>query len=153
MNLNFIEKHDHQLDYREKLDLTLQAFKNEKGELLPTAVLVTLNARYAANFSNEELNRVIEKLKKDEFLILNSEAKYAITIDGYYFIGYVEQDKVNNEKMRLIAASKARKVCRERSLNYATWFAGFAALLLLSWQIYSYYHPAPIPVNVKIQTE
>jgi predicted transcriptional regulator len=80
-------------NYREKLDLVLFALRNHNDEQRYSALLTTCNLRYNINISIPEFKRVLHKLEKDGFVLVENIDIYSITLDGYYFGGYVKKHK------------------------------------------------------------
>ena len=84
---------DKPLNYREKLDLVLFALRNHNGEQRYGGLFIVMRVRYHANLDEEEFKRVLNKLKKDGFILVKTVDIYSITLDGYYFKGYVAANK------------------------------------------------------------
>ena len=136
---------------------------------LPTLVGKTIGEIKEQNttYSLRDIQEIIGKLKKDGYAWLDYESempkyggepRYISTFEGRLFIkngGYTAKslaDFDDAEQMR----NEANRVIRVDELNgqnqtmlntltnrlaWATWFAFGSAILLLLWQIYSYYHP------------
>jgi len=158
----------------EKLDALLTYFVIEKSTRVSFSDMTT---RF--NATPGQIREILDRLLSDgyvrEFIHTHPMGtseweSYSSTFDGRLFYesgGYNAKalaDAADAEQQMLeIARLKSVDVSNDQNqrtlnkltnrLSWATWFAFGAAVLLLGWQIYSYYHPAPIPVNVKIQTE
>jgi len=92
-------------------------------------------------YNMDELNMLLRKLEKDEYVTCKHCDLYTITLDGYLFQGYEKQakyDKIINQNRRI----------RTFVLAWGTVLAGIAALALLIWQVYSFYHPVPNPCQI-----
>jgi hypothetical protein len=69
-----------------------------------------------------------------------------ISVDGKIFLangGYVKQHELNIINATLAGKDKKRVIRNERLIISGTWVASIVAALLLAWQVYSYYYPAP----------
>lgn len=84
------------------------------------------------------LSSVLEKLKRDNYVYIKQKHTggwdYAITVEGFMFIGYVKQAIIETDLA-------CRKNIRDFALTWGTVLAGFAGIGLLIFQIYSYIHP------------
>lgn len=167
-NLNPIEKLDKFLTYFMEMGLT------EDGR---TSRLSNEIHQETGSGDVKEMFEILHKLQSDGYISSirrdyhgKSVAFYSSTFDGRLFYlngGYDAKsfaDAANAEEQRLeIARLRNVNVSNDQNqktlntltnrLAWATWFAFGAAISLLCWQIFSYYHPAAIPVNVKLQTE
>jgi len=163
-NLTAIQKLDLLLEYFIKMDTP--PFKTDDeifNELKPE--------------STKEMFEIMHKLEREGYIstsILSikgqDETVYGSTFDGRLFYlagGYnaksladaadAEQQRLEINRLRSVDASndQNQKTLNKLTnrLSWATWFAFGAAMALLIWSIYSYYHPAPIPINVKLNIE
>jgi len=144
--------------------ISLSPEKNIEG------IQAYLKDNYNCSISPFDIRKVVMRLDKDGYIEFFSGATCRIKFDGELFLsqgGYTAKslaDAADAEQQMLeIARLKSVDVSSDQNqktlnkltnrLSWATWFAFGAAFFLLGWQIYSYYHPAPIPVNVKVQTE
>jgi hypothetical protein len=133
-------------------------------------IRVYLLDNYLTNLTIAEVLRIAKRLEKDGYIIIENQDLCLITFDGELFLqqgGYQAKSLADasnvEEQMLEIARLKSVDVSSDQNqrtlntltnrLSWATWFAFGAAIALLCWQIFSYYHPAAIPVNVKIQTQ
>ncbi|MDB5123389.1 MAG: hypothetical protein JWP94_1518 [Mucilaginibacter sp.] len=80
-------------NYREKLDLVLLALIIHNDEQRYGGLLTGMNLRYNANLSEPEFKRVLHKLEKDGFILVKNVDIFSITLDGYYFMGYVKRHR------------------------------------------------------------
>jgi predicted transcriptional regulator len=131
------------LNYRQRLDIILACLRNHNNEIKYGGLITLLALSYKLDLreSAAHFERLIKKLELDGFVSVNKVDTYFITLDGYYFKGYEYALEVENEKLHIIEENENQKVRREDSLKNATWFAGFAALFLLLFQIYTSFWP------------
>jgi len=113
---------------------------------------------------------ILEKLQLNGYVKRQPSMAWTITIDGEVFLsqgGYGAKsltDAANAEEQRLEIA-RLRNLDEQSEINQTRlndltfWLAvgsiaaTIVALGLLVWQVWIYYHPEPIPVNVKLQVE
>jgi predicted transcriptional regulator len=122
------------MDYIEQIDYVLTTLKNNKGKI----TFDSLHEIVGAKIEADVLERLIEKLMRDNLVYrksIGSNGKYAITFEGYMFIGYEKQLKIDRRNALLTNI-------RAIFLAWGTVLAGIAAIALLVWQIHSY-HDTP----------
>lgn len=137
----------------QQLDFVLQTLKEKENgfNFYDLYLKLKLAKEFDGNslLESQLLNRLLEKLIRDNHVFTFSKSDdivYAITVEGYLFIGY--------EKQIIIESALAcRKNIRDFALTWGTVLAGIAASSLLIWQIYSYYNPVSTPINLKVKIE
>lgn len=149
-----------------QIDCVLTLLKNDRGHISFDDLLKRAQSNNA-EIEGDILNRILNKLIYDRLVLektIREFTSYCISFEGFLFEGYEAKalaDATYAEEQRLeitrlktvdISSDQNQKTLNKLTnrLSWATWFAFGAALLLLIWSIYSYYHPAPIPVNVKV---
>jgi len=133
------------LSPEEKLDIVLQKVVN-MAETESSYYITIANLVNASQYQ-KEIFEILLKLLKDGYVTCpnnSGHGTYASNFDGRLFIdngGYTEERnrRITNET---IAVQNERRIVRnERLLVNGTWFAGFAALFLLLWQIFLWINP------------
>jgi len=128
-----------------KLDDLLKEFIDFKEHNKNGIITMLRVGRRLPFHSMDEINVLMNKLERDGYVAHTTGDLYTITAEGFLFDGYVKQAITD-------AQNERRIVRNENLLIRGTWFAGFAALLLLAWQIFQYYYPAHIDtVHVVLQ--
>lgn len=158
----------------DKLDFVLDYFVNMNNPPFKTDAEIAKELKFELT---KEMFEIMHKLEKDGYITSDIISRYGqnITIYGSTFDGRLfylncgynakalaaaadkEQQKLEIDRLKFVDISSDQN---QKTLNkltnrlaWATWFAFVAAICLLGWQIYSYYHPTSIPVDVKIQSE
>jgi hypothetical protein len=133
-------------DVLNKLDALLELFREQNDGIQYTELFKLAN-KDDLIFKAKVLKISLEKLLRDkyvyEFINRNdsNDIIYTITIEGIIFCGYVEQDRINVVNQTIFDQNETRIIRNEKWLIRGTWFAGFAGLLLLLWQIFLYFYP------------
>jgi len=121
------------LNYREKLDFVLFALRNHDEEQRYAQLLNNVNLRYNVNVSIPEYKRILHKLEKDGFILVEKVDLYSITLDGYYFKGYVIANKNLLRRNHLLSF-------RDWTLAIGTGMAGLYGLFeILKWCYHHFY--------------
>jgi hypothetical protein len=84
---------------------------------------------------------ILEKLERDKYIHLHNQKGYITTFEGYVFIGYVNDKKLNEERILSLSIVKAEAKKYSHRLLMATWCAGAGAVLLLLWQVWIWFYP------------
>jgi len=126
---------------------------------------ISVNSKW--DMTTTYIQNILDRLAKDRYAKLQPSGAWIITFDGEIFKdtgGYhakfladaadAEQRRLEIDRLRSVNVSNDlnQKMLNKLTnrLSWATWFAFGAAMALLFWSIYSSYHPAPIPINVKV---
>lgn len=109
----------------QKLDELLKHIKHV--ELITPEVLVQYLESRQIDLKDMELERSLKQLIDDGYVYKVNDW-YAISVNGYTFIGYENQTKIDR-------ASSKRRNLRDWVLTYGTALAGLAASLLLLWDM------------------
>ena len=155
----------------EKLDMVLQYVVN-----IPSRELLTRD-QIASNMDavpyEKEITEILLKLYKDGYVHTQNEmgiGYFYSNFDGRIFIdngGYkskalrdaaaAEFQQRELDRLRNVDDLSGRNQTRLNRLTgwlvFGTIAAAVVGLALLTWQIYVFYHPTPIPVEVKVKTE
>jgi hypothetical protein len=134
------------LSPEEKLDVVSQKVVNlsETDNLYYAFIANHVNA----SEYTKEIFEILLKLHKDGYVTSNNNSglgNYASNFDGRLFIdngGYTEEKKRRIDNDAIAAQNETRIIRNERLLIQGTWFAGFGALFLLSWQVFLWINPA-----------
>jgi len=124
------------------------------------------------NITNTELIKILQRLVNDGYIekvkspdsLKEINSFYITTFDGVLFLdhpgGYVKQAALYaSENIRIDKLESDQRESQKNLVRLTSWIAwgtvgaAVIGLALLAWQIYVFYHPAPIPVDVKIKTE
>lgn len=160
----------------ERLDLVLRHFIeiNELPPYKPPSEILD-----SLNYDNiKEFYEILHKLEVDGYISSVEEFEfddtkiryYGSTFDGRLFYlsgGYkakaladaaaAEQQRLEIERLKSFDVSSDQNQKRLNKLTsrlvWGTVAAAVVGLALLIWQIYVFYHPTPIPVDVKLKIE
>jgi predicted transcriptional regulator len=127
------------MDYIEQIDYVLTILKDNKEKI----TFDNLHEIVGDRIEKDVLERLIEKLMRDNFVYEKSagtNGKYAITFEGYMFIGYEKQLKIDRRNALLTNV-------RAIFLAWGTVLAGIGAVALLVWQIHSYHDNGKTPCD------
>lgn len=117
------------------------------GEQWKTLKVIRTHFReIETELTNDDLTRILFKLMADDYVLYSevddyTKDHYTATYSGMLFHGYIKQKEIDNLNFLRAGQLEKRIVANERSLRYATWFAGFAAILLLLWQVFLWVNP------------
>ncbi|MDB4925889.1 hypothetical protein [Mucilaginibacter sp.] len=129
----------------QQIDKVLDFFKGDRGHVSFDHVITRLDID-GVTFNGDILRRIIEKLIRDNYVYIavpqgaNFE-KYAVTFEGYIFIGYERQQTLQNEEVFRISQMEIDAKKYRDKLFWATLIAGIAAFLLLLWQVFLWINP------------
>jgi hypothetical protein len=104
-----------------------------EAEISDADVMNHLMNGYDENITPIQARRIINKLRDDGYIMISLGSVY-LTFEGSFFVGYQQQQIIDDRNERRI-------VRNERLLVNGTWFAGFAAVFLLAWQMFVYFYP------------
>jgi hypothetical protein len=129
----------------QQIDTVLDFFKGDRGHVSFDHVITRLDID-GVTFNGDILRRIIEKLIRDNYVYITEPQgvnyeKYAVTFEGYIFIGYVNQQTLQNEEVLRISQMEIDAKRYRDKLFWATLIAGIAAVLLLLWQVFVWLHP------------
>jgi hypothetical protein len=141
----------------EKLDTLLAFYADQQEEIIGIG-------KTADHFktTNEAIREVLDRLLLDGFLKeipydrpmpsgYTTLYAYIITFDGRFFYengGYKEQKR--HEELANSTNELKEKIAlrHEKLLVRGTWAAAIVGLLVLVWQVYSYFNPAQSDCNI-----
>jgi hypothetical protein len=121
----------------------------------------------------KEISEILIKLTDDRYITTSSHmglGTYISNFDGRMFIdngGYtakalrdaevLEQKRIDAARLIQLESQNLINSNRLNTLTHrlvvGTIAAAIVGLALLLWQVYVFYHPEPIPIDVKIKTE
>jgi len=137
-NISSLKKLDTVLDYLRKTENLEQ---NESDALINRADVANyLYSKFDYKITHRELSRIFVKLTNDGYMDTIIGDCY-LTHEGYWFHGYIKQKEIDDLNQAISIQKEKRTARNEIWLTYGTWFAGFAALLLLLWQVFLWYFP------------
>ncbi|MDB5154667.1 MAG: hypothetical protein JWR54_3418 [Mucilaginibacter sp.] len=133
----------------QQIDLVLKMFKNDRGHMN----FDDLYIKTKAEIDGDILSRIVEKLIRDKYIYITfvqgaNFEKYAITFEGFLFNGYEKQQEIEEINQSIAKNYELVRQRNDHRLVVGTWFAGIAAVLLLLWQVYSFYHTIPNPCDI-----
>jgi hypothetical protein len=129
----------------QKLDIVLQKIVN-MSETDNSFYAFIANYVGASEYT-KEIFEILLKLLKDGYVTSTNNSghgSYVSNFDGRLFIdngGYTEEKNRRIADENISVQNEKRIIRNERLLIQGTWFAGFAALFLLLWQVFLWINP------------
>ena len=91
------------VNYRQKLDIILDCLREHNEEIKYGGLITLLALSYKLDLRENvsQFKRMMKKLEIDGYIMVDKVDIYFITLDGYYFKGYIQKHKQDNIKYNL----------------------------------------------------
>lgn len=139
----------------QKLDITLKMFAPKFDGSIKSYSYKDIQEISKVDMNNylnpHEIERILEKLTEDKYIALDKVRMFTEKIPfapdeimfHYYFLTFNGETFIKEggykKSIEIIQYEKKIQNLKDWALIVGTWFAGFAALLLVSWEIYKHY--------------